>query len=124
MDIQAMLSFLGEPHPSRLYNAVDLSSVLLCALTLSGCVFERTRFTRSQFVSVDFRDADLQGSDLVDCTFIDCCFEGALMKGAVLHNSVFKNVTGLVQQQVNEAKGNGQVLLPGQLTLPRDWLDA
>jgi len=123
MDVQIMLDFLGGSRQAHNQRIVDLSNVLLHRITLERRAFRRTNFTRSQFISLTFKDADLRESDLSGCVFTSCCFEGAQLAGAQLNDSAFNNSTGLTQAQIDGAKGNRQVLLPGHLNLPREWMD-
>jgi len=125
-DIQAVLTILGERPWKKVEGnyVMDLSGVRLHGASLSGSDLTRARFNDARLSSTDFSNANLTEVNLSHCQLSRCSFEKARLAGATLKGVVFRDVTGLTQEQLEHARGDHTTILPPNLRYPDSWRGA
>ena len=120
----------------------DLSNTVLSKINMSDfiakdCVFKGTKFINTnmvaaQFSKCDFTESDFSNAQLSKAKFMEksckekCNFQGAILTGAELddaelYDADLSGVIGLTQNQIDEAKGNKETILPPGIRHPKHW---
>jgi uncharacterized protein YjbI with pentapeptide repeats len=119
--VEADLSdaMLGRANLSgaRLVGA-DLSNADLFKADLSGAELGRANLSGARLVEADLSDAWLDRADLSDAMLVEADLSGAQLAGADL-----STVHGLLQRQVDSARGDSRTRLPPGLCKPDHWSD-
>src|ERR671921_753777 len=75
----------------------------------------------ARLVNTNLSNADLSDADLVHAYLANVDLSGATLSGADLRGVDLRTVTGLTQEQIDEAKGDERTLLPDDLQRPENW---
>jgi uncharacterized protein YjbI with pentapeptide repeats len=125
-------AYLAEAHldeailvEARLGSALLLDARLEGAL-LNGAHLERTILLNAHLKGANLLNAHLEGANLGGARLEGAIFgkahlEGANLTGARLEGTDLREVTGLVQAQIDEAFGNAATKLPEGLARPPHW---
>lgn len=88
---------------------------------LRGANLRRASLARTHLEGVDFSGANLEGT-----CFWKACFDGANLSGANLKDARFQetnlsNAKGLIQSQLDSARGDHETLIPEGFIRPKHW---
>jgi uncharacterized protein YjbI with pentapeptide repeats len=75
----------------------------------------------ARLVNTNLSNADLSDADLVHAYLANVDLSGATLSDADLSGVDLRTVTGLTQEQIDEAKGDERTLLPDDLQRPENW---
>ena len=92
-------------------RAIDLTRAHLSGADLSG----------ANLSDADLSKADLSGVDLRRAILINANLEGVKLEGANLRGTNLRASKGLVQAQLNSARGDSETLIPAELRWPEYW---
>ncbi len=107
-------------------NVFMLDNVNLRGVNLQDANLEYTSLKGSDLSQAHLVNTDLSNTDLSDATLYHSYLEhvdlsGANLSDADLSNVDLRNDTGLTQEQIDEAKGDGRTQLPDDLQRPENW---
>jgi uncharacterized protein YjbI with pentapeptide repeats len=110
---------------------VDLHCVLLMesdlqGANLSSAILKRAILRKSNFRGADLRGAILDGADLCRANLCGADLRGASLDSAFLKltdltGADLSTAHGLTTAQINDANGDEQTKLPGDLARPASW---
>lgn len=106
-------------------SQANLSGAGLVGANLSGAYFGRANLTRSYLLRANLTRASLFRANLIKADFTEANLTGAYLlradlTDAVLYRANLAGAVGLVQEQLDSARGYHTVLPPG-LTRPTVW---
>ena len=97
-------------------RGASLSRADLFAADLSNADLRRADLSWADLVGVDFSEADLSGADLLGADLCGAVLIQANLRGANLHG-----VIGLIQRQIDSAKGDDHTKLAENIQRPAHW---
>lgn len=112
-------------------NGANMNGVTAAAADMRGVSLQGARA-----VGADLHDADLRGATLTDIDIRRTALEGSDLRGTELTGAQFddvdfreanvcgvdfSNTSGLQQEQIGQAFGDGETKLPPDLTMPPLW---
>jgi hypothetical protein len=97
-------------------RGVSLSRADLFAVDLSKADLRRADLSWADLVGADFSEADLSGADLLGADLCGAVLIQANLRGANLHGAI-----GLIQGQIDSAKGDYHTKLPENIQRPSRW---
>lgn len=110
---EQFLEELGLPSDhNEKAKAQDFSGYQLQGFDLSSTEFGTANLTGANLSKADLSEADFGKSD---CSAVN-------LKKTDLSSADLSNVTGLTQEQINQAVGDEDTKLPPGLTLPKSWI--
>ena len=109
----AILAFANLREARNLCEAKNL-----CEADLSGAYLREAELSMADLSGAYLREAELSLADLRGATLADADLNGTLLDRANL-----TKVTGLTQEQINEAWGDKDTELPEGLQRPAHWLE-
>ena len=129
-DLEKSLASRSNFSQAKLRDATLVKAEFL-RVSFAGADLTNADLSGGDFYRNDFSNAQLSGANMHDAIMPRTVFTGATMTGtnlagAFLLRTHFENVdlsgvTGLEQEQLNEACGDAQTILPAGLTVPKDW---
>ena len=102
-------------------HEADMREVLLVQANLSGADLRGADLRGADLTEADLTDVDLRAADLRKATFYDADLAGAKLNGANLSGTDLGQAVGLIQAQINKAKGTIDTNLPPDLVMPKSW---
>lgn len=91
--------------------------------SLKGAIFTGVSEDYSDgFCQNSFEHADLTDADFSNANFVSASFKNANLKNTNFKGTVMPGVEGLTQAQIDQAIGDSETRLPGDLQTPASWL--
>ena len=117
-------AYLG---PAINLNEVELGGANLSGADLARADLREVYLVEARLNGADLREANLSGARLSRATLGGADLRGANLGSADLNEADLRGVDlskalSLTQEQVNEARGDGETQLPPSLEVPADWL--
>jgi uncharacterized protein YjbI with pentapeptide repeats len=75
----------------------------------------------ARLVNTNLSNADLSDADLAHAIITNVDLTGATLSGTNLSDADLRTVTGLTQEQIDEAEGDERTQLPDDLQRPANW---
>ena len=94
----------------------NLSRADLFAADLSNADLRRADLSWADLVGADFSQADLSGADLLGADLCGAVLIQANLRGTNLHGAI-----GLIQRQIDSAKGDNHTKLAENIQRPAYW---
>ena len=111
----------------------DLSHALLFGVNLSKADFRMAKLGGAKLRGANLSGANLRGADLIEADLIGVDLSGAKLREANLHGAFLVAVKldgadlstakGLIQPQINVARGDKDTKLPEEFQRPPSWLN-
>jgi hypothetical protein len=96
-------------HRTKLHRA-NLTRARLFRARLTGAQVQNATLALANFSEADLRDADFTGANLIRTVFGQALVNGAIFREAQLDEASLSAVTGLTQEQIDEAHVGGASL--------------
>jgi uncharacterized protein YjbI with pentapeptide repeats len=114
----------------------DLSAAILIRTNLQGASLDEANLQEALFRLTKLQEANMEGSNLQGASFeladlrrvaltaadlSQANFQGTHLQGAQLRGADLRGATGLTQEQLEQANGDGSTQLPDHLWHPSSW---
>jgi uncharacterized protein YjbI with pentapeptide repeats len=94
------------------FDSCHLASAIFNGADLSGASFVIANLSSASFIAANLSNADLAGADLTGASL-----NRALLKDANVSGAILMDVSGLDQQQLDDAYGDDETAIPQQFKL-------
>src|SRR3954447_20725888 len=100
---------------------VNLRGINLQDADLDHISLKGSDVSQAHLVNTNLSDATLSDVNLEHSYLSNVDLSGATLSGADLSGTNLQTATGLTQEQIDEAKGDGRTQLPDDLQRPANW---